>query len=251
MKISKKLLSVALSIFVLTTFLAFGNPISSKVLADDIPIQLYYSNFTQLDRSGLGYDEGYIAVKNLAYDKKITVHYTNDGVTWNDSAASYLKTNSSDGNEVWYFKIPANSYTVTNFALKYEANGATYWDNNNNNNYIIKNNVACFGKSYLFAHLPSGYLYDGINHFSVGIFLKNIGSPKIVKLRYTEDNWATYKDVDAQYSYSEDGVTEYWNAAQNFYSSTKQIQYAVSYTVNGVEYWDNNFGQNYTYTFSN
>jgi hypothetical protein len=61
-----------------------------------------------------------------------------------------------------------------------------------------------------------------------------MGTQGTVKVRHTGDNWATYTDEVVYGSF-------------NFYTTGSDLaQYAVCYTVNGVEYWDNNFGSNYT-----
>ena len=76
--------------------------------------------------------------------------------------------------------------------------------------------------------------------------MQNYGYNKVVKVRYTTDNWATFKDADLTYYSTYDDGTEYWSVELD--SSVKidsNFKYAISYTVNGVTYWDNNFGLNY------
>lgn len=91
---------------------------------------------------------------------------------------------------------------------------------------------------------------NGVRNFYGGITTKNIGNPKIVKVRYTTDNWATYQEVNATYiTTSSDNIDDYWNFNVSVPNTVNQVQYAVSYTVNGVTYWDNNFGSNYTVNY--
>lgn len=238
MSISKKVLSLFMSIFVLVTTIAFTNPFASKVLADELPVKLYYSHAVAESRD-FGHYTGYIAVKNLAYDKKVTVHYEYNNGAWNDVAASYVKTNSSDGYEVWEFQTPDKfDYSQMQFAIKYEVNGQTYWDNNNGKNYE--------GDDFN-ADMPlvNGYSEYDKNVLNVDIETKKSANPEAVKVRYTEDNWATFKDIDAVNTWNDDiGM---WVAKLPVLSSTKQVKFAVYYVSNGVKYWDNNLGDNYTF----
>ena len=38
---------------------------------------------------------------------------------------------------------------------------------------------------------------------------------------------------------------ERWGASIEIPSTVEKVEYAVVYKVNGVEYWDNNYGKNY------
>ncbi|MFL0250316.1 hypothetical protein ACJDT4_07750 [Clostridium neuense] len=72
-----------------------------------------------------------------------------------------------------------------------------------------------------------------------------------MKVRYTEDNWETYKETVISSpvgSYSSDEASQ-WLANIKVSNSTKQVQFAVLYEVNGTEYWDNNFGSNYVVNY--
>ena len=82
-----------------------------------------------------------IDVKNLAYTKNVTVVYTTDGwATSHEAPASYvsgythgyayIQSPNAKGVERWQAHIPAVSGSVLRFAVRYEVNGQTYWDNN-------------------------------------------------------------------------------------------------------------------------
>ena len=82
-------------------------------------------------------------VKNIAFEKKVTVRYTTDNwATYNDIDLSY-STNQpyDDGTELWNteLSISDNSYSKLIYAIKYEVNGQTYWDNNFGRNYTATN----------------------------------------------------------------------------------------------------------------
>ncbi len=77
-----------------------------------------------------------VKVKNIAYDKKVTIHGKNVLTgEWFDVQAQYIST-LDDGYELWR-AYPVSYSKDFEFAIKYEVNGNTYWDNNNGNNYIV------------------------------------------------------------------------------------------------------------------
>lgn len=254
---SKKIISLALALIMAVAMFVVAVPSASAVTNEVSLIYATsgrdYANFT------LCRTTGYVEVLNIGYAKNVTIHYTFDGVTWQDTAASYLT--STHGNyEAWKFTTEARNiglraaYNCT-FAIKYEVNGQTYWDNNNGNNYQsidgygVSKEMA-FGSGALAVDYASIYRYNNVpDSFAGCIQLKNLGYQKVVKVRYTTDNWATYSEIAAEYNYTAptNGV-EYWYFDTPVTLTGDEIEYAVSYTVNGQTYWDNNFGSNYIAT---
>ena len=151
------------------------------------------------------------------------------------------------------------------FAIEYIVNGQTYWDNNGGNNYFINNSDGMFLQDGLNVSLDTyttylqnySYSPSPTSFFSVVVDVRNIGYSKNVTMVYTTDNWKTTKTAAlsfAQYYAIGDGVSlvnpnrfgiERWTNYMNVDSTVKTIQLAISYKVNGVEYWDNNYGKNY------
>lgn len=246
MKFSRKILSLLTCFIFLTVGFIFSPLSTTKAKAADLPVQLYYAN----DGTDLsGYVNGFVCVKNLSYAKKVTIHYSYDNTNqWKDVSATYLKTNT-DGYEVWQFKIPDDYSGNCKFCIKYETNGQAYWDNNNGNNYSVGKYDTVLGKSKVCVLGP--WINFGRSESNVlkgSIALANIGNPKVVKVRYSEDNWLTYKEANA-YNYnnpSDGGLIDNWGFDIQLNSSTHKVQFSVCYEVDGVEYWDNNFGSNYT-----
>ncbi|MDR0914503.1 MAG: CBM21 domain-containing protein [Oscillospiraceae bacterium] len=199
--------------------------------------------------------KGYIEVENLAYDKEVIVHYTTGGGVWQEAEASYFAPTWGN-KEAWYFETASYSryYQASyycEFAIEYKVNGYSYWDNNGGNNYQISFPMGppvylanfTFGATKVVNALNNTYL--GGRPSSVTIVLENVAYNKIVKVRYTTDDWATYSEVDATFQEgSQSYNNEIWYASL---AGTGATEYAISYTVNGVTYWDNNFGQNYGY----
>lgn len=201
--------------------------------------------------------EGYIRVKNIGQDKKVTIRYSYNNAEWFDCAASYYKP---DGNnyEIWKFVTPGKDFgyrgiVAVQFSIKYEVNGQTYWDNNNGQKYCVAVGYV-IGLTYDFGigaiANVSAYTDSGINNRYVAgrLQLKNLGQPKNVKVIYTTDNWATTREVNAEFeytAYANSSVEEWY---YSYETNSKNIQYKLSYTVNGVTYIDDNFGDYYTVT---
>ncbi|CAL1261198.1 unnamed protein product, partial [Larinioides sclopetarius] len=74
----------------------------------------------------------------------------------------------------------------------------------------------------------------------------NWGFTKKVVARYSIDNWKSSQDINASYvsDSSRDGMDSF---AFNIFLSQQRcnVQFALCYTVNGRDYWDNNNGKNY------
>lgn len=77
----------------------------------------------------------------------------------------------------------------------------------------------------------------------------NIGYHKVVRVRYSINNWVTFYDVMASYvQKSCDGPTDRFSftiVAPAAVGPGSRIEFCVSFTVNDTVYWDNNDGQNY------
>ena len=86
------------------------------------------------------------------------------------------------------------------------------------------------------------------------IRVSNFSFKKDVTVRMSEDNWTTSQDVPASYlTGSSDGQTDRFYATLTVKPSIPcdKMQFAVCYTVNDKQYWDNNNGANYTIHVNN
>ncbi|KAI0982132.1 hypothetical protein GJ496_007191 [Pomphorhynchus laevis] len=103
---------------------------------------------------------------------------------------------------------------------------------------VLKNTVQL---EYAFSNCLS--LYGSVR-------IKNQEFEKNIFVRYTIDNWKTFRDLKATYSYHhDDNDTDSFSFYYNFTmwsANLKRIEFAVCYKhTNGHEIWDNNFGKNY------
>lgn len=207
-----------------------------------------------------------VEVANLAYNKRVVIHQELHNGQWEDIPLTYSNSTST-GTEIWKTitvkTIYGNNPTPTNaygekLAVRYEVNGQTYWDNNNGANYFIANFSRHSNSTFLFLNdgfnisqsNGSFYSFGNTSFVSIIADIKNIAFAKEVKIVYSTDNWATTAEYNLSYDASNYIVNdstgfERWSASFSV-PFANSISYALSYKVNGVTYWDNNFGENYT-----
>lgn len=201
-------------------------------------VSLYSSN-VYFSKYGASTYEVFVQTKDNASNQQVFIHYNymND-TEWKDSEATYVTT-LNDGSKIW--KATFSSFD-TKYAIKYIADGETFWDNNNGKDY---NGSETIGVAPVVSQ-RLGYQYNKEN-FKVNAVLQNYAYQKNVFVRYTTDGWKTCKDQALNYSASNNDGTETWTTALNVAdnASYTDFQYAICYQVNGQEFWANNFGANY------
>jgi hypothetical protein len=78
------------------------------------------------------------------------------------------------------------------------------------------------------------------------VFVQDLAYDKIVTIRYTTDDWATYSDAEAFYTGPKSGTSERWGFYVDLPVDATAVEYAIAYTVLGETSWDNNIGANYS-----
>ena len=89
-----------------------------------------------------------VDVRNLAYEKTVTVVYTtNDGATWHNASASYasgytygyayLASPNAQGVERWNVSTNIGAAQSVLFGVRYNVNGTYYWDRNFGRNFTL------------------------------------------------------------------------------------------------------------------
>lgn len=89
---------------------------------------------------------GTIQVLNLAYEKKVTVHYS--FTNWRihtETSASWVSSGNragAPGTDIFRFRLPVPPFilqpgSILEFAICYHVQGSSYWDNNNGQNYKL------------------------------------------------------------------------------------------------------------------
>lgn len=242
MKISKIFKKVSVLALLLATFstlfLLGGNSVTASA-ATVKPVELYssYDNSYYIG----SFFTTYIKTNITGSNEHVYIHANISPGGWQDIEGQYVTT-LSDGSKIWKVETQFVGFSI-DYAIKYQVNGQTYWDNNNNNNYNINNRLgsAVIGVDPVLSASATSY--------PITVSLKNLGYSKVVKVKYTQDNWATYQEQSLSYqSTNTTDSSEYWKTYLNLNpNTTSNFHYVVSYNVNGVTYWDNNFGSNYNY----
>lgn len=236
-KTLRKLTAIAITLVILS-----GMLITSK--ADYNPVNMYYCDNVINWRGSLQFNVYVQIDAGSAANKQVIIHYNAGNGKWEDKNASYLTT--IDGNkEIWVANISGFGISGE-YAIKYIGDGITYWDNNNGKNYTNDDILGVANVEAIRAH------YQTPNNYYVYAAVKNIGNEKKVTVRYTQNNWVSYEDVDLSYYHSApDGKDfEYWNCTLNLdEDKMDDFQYCIRYEVNGQTFWDNNFGRNYDKSF--
>lgn len=191
-----------------------------------------------------------VEVRDLAYHKDVAVlHKMADG-SWKFFQLNY-KTSLENGTQIWETKLFSNYFNFgSEFAVRYIVDGVEYWDNNDGSNYAATNNTILKDdvNVSVYRYHQHTQTYPGIysGTLRVEVDLKNLAYHKQVTLLYTKDNWNTVHSAPFQYVSSGANNIERWKTPTlNVYPPNQNYEFVVVYTVDGVEYWDNNFGQNY------
>ncbi|MDE6314733.1 MAG: CBM21 domain-containing protein [Lachnospiraceae bacterium] len=240
-RIFKKLSSVIMVFALLFGLLTVSsNTITAK--AADSPVKMYSCDGETIYHAINTYTV-YIQIEaSSAGNKAVAIHYRTYENKWCDENATFFTKLNSE-TEIW--KAEVTGPQLTEYAIKYVGDGVTYWDNNNGNNYQFSQPL---GVANI---LALRYCYKTAENYKIYAAVKNLAYSKVVKVRYTEDNWATYQDVALQYDYSlATNNTEIWTTTLKLDpNKIDQFHYCLSYEVNGQTYWDNNFGANYGYYY--
>lgn len=208
----------------------------------------YYMNGTSCDVcNGL---EAVIEVANIGYEKEVTLHHLEPFQgSWTAVDAEYVGP-SREGYEYW--KVSKTVFgDATSFAIEYEVNGQTYWDNNNGSDYYIASDdvILSDGVNVLLNRAEGLIMQRFPSNVGVlaSVTVRNIAYEKDVKVRYTTDNWLTINEVSASYAQTDESGFERWAFSLELPVDATDMELVVSYTVNGVTYWDNNLGRNHYY----
>lgn len=230
----KKSISMVLAIFMILNIFALFANVNVNAATDRVSM---YSAGSVFSKYGMTIREVYIQTNDNATDQHVYVHYNYmNGQEWEYTEATYVTT-LADGSKIW--RATFNSYNIK-YAIKYVADGQTYWDNNNNNNYTYEE----IGTAPITVIRGADPFFN--KKYSIDVLLKNFAYNKNVKVRYTLDNWNTYNDVPLSYTLTNADGTELWSVDLDLADNdTSDFEYCVYYQVNGQTYWANNFGQNY------
>ncbi|MBQ4818754.1 carbohydrate-binding protein [Aquimarina sp. MMG016] len=200
-----------------------------------------------------------VKVKNLAYQKEVVIHQATYSGNWVDIPLTYQQ--SIDNNEeIWVGEVePDTEIYNDEFVVKYTVDGQTYWDNNSGSNYSMQTNIGAYLAPELEVYVDSSYTRFSGSYFGINADVRrDYGAPGTVEVVFTTDGWVTTERASLSYQrYFRVGYSNYilspnefdidkWETSVRVNPDVNSIEYAVVYTVGDQEYWDNNYGNNYT-----
>ncbi|WP_299894864.1 carbohydrate-binding protein [uncultured Aquimarina sp.] len=245
---------------------------SSEVSAKNLdPVQLVkawtvYSSY----RGFQSYTRNFtVEVENLAYAKNVSIYHQRVDGSWDEIPLAYDQSIEDGQKELWTATYTHGGFAIDRiyadeFVVRYEVNGTVYWDNNNGANYAMSRmegwffadpelNVNVDTNYTSLSYFPNG----NTNSFNITVDVRNLAPDKEVGVVYTSDNWQTQEYLPLTYrqfwsngplftvqSPNNFGI-ERWQGYAALDPSINEVEYAVVYKVNGNEYWDNNYGNNY------
>lgn len=233
----KRVVVSVLTFTLLITAISFlKGPVKASAATDEVSMYTSLSKYTYHSTPS---NTIFLKVKNIAYEKKVTIHYSSYN-GWVDEPARYVKS-LGDGYEIWEATVGVMG--GFEYAIKYEVDGKTFWDNNWNN----YNNGDLIGVGYS-SVLP--LVITSNNTATTQIAFNKSSNIEDVKVFYSEENWVTTNEKDMVYNstYSSYKNYDYYNT-DIYLGSIENLQYKISYNINGVNYIDDNFGRCYAIDF--
>jgi hypothetical protein len=131
MKFRKSLLAI---LFTFTSVLNIANANLTE------PVKLLHAQIDQGCTSCASLN-GKILLQNISYVKHVDVVFqTSSDTEWYTIPADFSSMDEKNNEEIWIFKSRSLSSLLTGktqFAIRYEVDGKTFWDNNCNQNYTL------------------------------------------------------------------------------------------------------------------
>ncbi|GAD02164.1 carbohydrate-binding protein [Agarivorans albus] len=209
-------------------------------------VRLKHAHFTPYFENGFDSAEleGAIEVKNIGPNKQVWLHYQSSNGEWLDHPAFYVGASHS-GYENFAFRLPlAGSVAATQFAIKYQVNGQTYWDNNQQQNYQF-NDYLQTNLSHQAIALDDAYRASSL--ISVTARAKSRSEQDKVTMVYSDNNWKTSYRRALSLSHivaDEHGLSGVWNG-QQYIEYYRHLEFYLEYNDGQNIHIDNYYGKNY------
>jgi hypothetical protein len=199
-------------------------------------------------------------VKNIAFAKDVAIHYAQPDGAWAQRPLSWQK--NFTGYDL--FIRTDNTFSTTEFVIRYTVSGHTFWDNNGGANYHVNSarpntvggNVILNKATARRGSQAGGGFVFTTSWVEGEIFVKNLSFNKRVGIRLSTNEWATFQDTDASFNgnvsvavgLSQVEIWKFKTPELNLDQSTPNFRFAIFYNNlnTGEWFWDNNFGQDYT-----
>jgi hypothetical protein len=198
-------------------------------------------------------------VKNIAVIKDVAIHYAQPNGTWFERPLMWQDTFTSYD----LFSRNDNTFTTTEFVIRYTVNNQTFWDNNGGTNYHVDsvrpNTVGgnvILNKAVARRGLQGSGVLVTTSWVEGEIFVKDLSFDKRVGIRLSTNDWTGFQDTDASFNgnvsvavgLSQVEIWKFKTPELNLDQSSPNFRFAVFYNNlnTGAWFWDNNLGQDYT-----
>ena len=201
-----------------------------------------------------------IAVSCHETNPKVTVRYTTD--FWesvlNEEAKPFHAGNDDDDDKLFqrfFLTLSVPIAECLEFALRCMGDLGTFWDNNNYSNFKVESvmeNGSPGDLTAKFTPLKECMFDDMVKRRPVMLKNASLKDGKVVLsistkesstdlpgIRYTLDNWKSFRDVTSVESKGQDAGRNVSEILLDIPKETKMI-FAVFWRHGGIEYWDNN-----------
>ena len=246
--------SASLASFVLCALAMLSDP-SQAHAAGEVSLELAQLNLLPMNPGGncpACYRlEGVVEIKNLSYTKQVDILYSTGGA-WLTAAATYLGP-AEGGFEAWQFAVDTGylpSEPSIQFAVRYRANGQTYYDSNGSKNYTVTPTTPIFPHTevLLVSAEKGGGLgcYGLCADLTAKVRVANLAYAKTVSLWYSLNGGGSWTQANGQFERTLADGYEQWRVYISYiFPRETSVLFAVKYQVNGRTYWDNHYGTNY------
>lgn len=196
-----------------------------------------------------------IVVEGLAYNKTVGLwaHQVLGGL-WALYPGTFRRSVPAN-RELW--RVQLGGTPIDRFAVQYQAAGSIFWDNNFGHDYFLDAQAAQqqdgIGTAVIASAVHVAYTSNNSGSLEVGVLVQNLAYAKIVGVRYTTNNWATFNEAFGTYirayppaSTPAQISAELWRVAIPV-GSASHGEFAAFYRVQNTTYWDNDFSLNYRF----
>lgn len=250
MKLNKKsIVSILLSL-VLMALTVVALPATKAnaegFVRDKSKLALYYRESDYCYHASYQFTNYIRVPKEYRHKATVLLKYklpTDPETEWQYDEAQYYE-NLDDQYDIYVASCGIMGYEYECDIVCYAPDNNSYIDDNDGKHYM--GNV--LGEAPVCALRTSSYV--GSYYYDIIALVKNIAYNKEVVVRYTTDNWNTYKDAPLKYESTTEYGDEKWSCEINTEGATYDtFKYAIYYKVNGQTYWDNHFNLNYDATY--
>ncbi|MDG5813699.1 carbohydrate-binding protein [Chitinispirillales bacterium ANBcel5] len=204
-------------------------------------IMRIYPNASNTTKSPKFCAESEIIIQNMGADKTVSIWGQRHGSVWEDCFGKWAES-LPENKEKW---ITSCDKPFSQFVIKYDVNGMEYWDNNDSNNYMVSQHSeqlnVITGQQFPVVMGEANFKDSKLKIFAA---IQNRGKQKSVGLLYTTDQWKHHHTIKGKHSWTMDSGIEVWLFEQEL--DAPGVEFALFCKVGEEEFWDNNFGRNYT-----